>query len=314
MKTRKKKIIIGITATVVLLAASEALSKFYLGLGTPPLYISHPTIEYMLKPNQTLYRFGNQFIVNMYGMRSESFAQEKKNSELRVMVFGDSVVNGGNLSDQKHLATSILKEKLEEGFQKDVVVGNISAGSWGPGNWLAYAQEFGFFDADIVILVISSHDYTDNPTFEPLSKETQPIQKPFSALSEGLFRYLPHYVSMIKPKNYTQRKKIDINETDKAEIIRSLKDLENFLQLAEEQADSVLVYQHWTQAESQNNIAAPGYQIIKQACDKIGIKTLSLSPAFQQAINNESNPYRDHIHPNDVGQELIGDALLEGRT
>ena len=45
-------------------------------------------------------------------MRSEPFSQKKSGNELRIMVFGDSVVNGGNLIDQEQLATSILKNKL----------------------------------------------------------------------------------------------------------------------------------------------------------------------------------------------------------
>lgn len=64
------------------------------------------------------------------------------------MMFGDSVLNGRNLTDHQSLATTILRTTWKEEFSSDFIVGNISAGSWGPGNWLAYAKEYGFFDAD----------------------------------------------------------------------------------------------------------------------------------------------------------------------
>ncbi len=72
--------------------------------------------------------------------------------------------------------------------EKKIVVGNISAGSWGPGNWLAYAEEYGFFDADVIVLVISSHDIEDNPTYQKLNQYTHPTRRPIFALWEGLVR------------------------------------------------------------------------------------------------------------------------------
>ena len=66
-----------------------------------------------------------------------------KDDEFRVICFVDSVLNGGSLTDQKDLATTLLEKKLKE-VTPDAYVGNISAGSWGPGNWRAYADEYGF--------------------------------------------------------------------------------------------------------------------------------------------------------------------------
>src|SRR5680860_1531138 len=148
-----------VVVMAVVLFTGELFSRFYLGLGDPPLFIQHPAIEYMYKPNQDVYRFGNHFIVNQFGMRSHPFTVSKEGNEFRVMVFGDSVLNGGNLTDHDDLATSILESKFTKAGHENVVVGNISAGSWGPGNWLAYAREYGFFDTDIVAIVVSSHDY-----------------------------------------------------------------------------------------------------------------------------------------------------------
>ena len=207
-------IISNIFGIIFLISIGEIFARYYLGLGTPPLSMSHPSIEYLFKPNQDLHRFGNHFLTNQYGMRSETFSRKKNNNECRVMVFGDSVVNGGNLTDHANLATTILKDKLSKILDKNVVVGNISAGSWGPGNWLAYAQEYGFFDADIIVLVISSHDYIDNPTFQPLDKNTHPTTKPISAFIEGIERYVPRYFPKIsKNQNITESNSVNVAET-----------------------------------------------------------------------------------------------------
>ncbi|WLT39310.1 hypothetical protein NON20_06955 [Synechocystis sp. B12] len=98
-----------------------------MGLGDPPLSVTHPTIEYMFKPNQDAIRFGNRFRTNSYGMRSEELPKSKNDSELRVLVFGDSVINGGNLTDQSDLATEIVKSEISQ--NKELTIANISAGS-----------------------------------------------------------------------------------------------------------------------------------------------------------------------------------------
>jgi hypothetical protein len=198
-------------AVAAIFMSLELFARYGLGLGTPPLSVVHPTIEYMFKPDQDVYRFGNHFIVNHYGMRSRNFPVHKSNlREYRMMVFGDSVVNGGNLTDHTNLATTMLENELSDRLKRPIIVGNISAGSWGPGNWLAYAKEYGFFDADCVVLVISSHDAEDNPTFEPLNTGTHPTEKPLLALSEAFSRYLPRYMPA------AVRDMIDHRQTDRA--------------------------------------------------------------------------------------------------
>ena len=190
-----KQALVALAAVCLLAVSGEWWARAVLGLGDPPLSITHPRIEYLYAPNQDVRRFGKRFFVNDYSMRSAPLAARKGADERRVLVFGDSVVNGGNLTDHQDLATTRLAHDLLPfaGGNK-VVVGNVSAGSWGPGNWLAYSQTYGFFEADVVVLVASSHDVADNPTFAPLDPNTHPTRKPLLALTEGLTRYLPRYL------------------------------------------------------------------------------------------------------------------------
>lgn len=299
-----------VLAFVLVVAIGEIVARFYLGLGTPPLSISHPTIEYMYQSNQDLYRFGNHFITNQYGMRSDPFKLHKQADEFRIMIFGDSVVNGGNLTDQADIATTIIQKKLINDGYKRTVVSNISAGSWGPGNWLAYVREYGFFDADIIILICSSHDYADNPTYEPLDPNIHPTKKPFSALIEGIQRYLPRYLPQFNTNSVVTELDRPSEAINDAGGIIGIRDLINFLELAQLQTKKVLVFQHWEYTEIVKGKANVGYYQIKQAAEQLNIKPTSLEPYFRQSIETESNPYRDNIHPNKVGQRLIAEAVM----
>ena len=116
---------------LILVAGAELVARFGLGLGTPPLSQPHPHIEYLFQPDQDVSRFGNRVLINAYAMRTPDFAEVKPADEFRVMIFGDSVLNGGNLTDHAALATTLLSERLAEQRGQPVVVGNISAGSWG---------------------------------------------------------------------------------------------------------------------------------------------------------------------------------------
>ena len=297
--------------------SGELFAKFYLGLGTPPLYASHPKVEYLLQPDQKLRRFGNHIIINEYGMRSPTFERHKQANELRVMVFGDSVINGGSLTDHKDLATSRLQTSLSSVVaDKEVVVGNISAGSWGPGNLLAYAQTYGFFDADVIVLVISSHDYADTPTFKPLDENVHPTKRPVSALWEGISRYLIRYVAKSFTPDIAAR---EISNTDRngsfaatytnKKATEPLEDLKQFLQLAKNHSNYLLVVQHWEKGEIVRDVPRKGNLLISEVVSQLGVETVSLKTTFEAAVRYGKDPYRDYIHPNLVGQELIGQVL-----
>lgn len=288
----------------------EIFARYYLGIGDPPLSVKHPTIEYMYKQNQDVYRFGNHIIVNQYGMRTVPFAQQKENGAFRIMVFGDSVINGGNLTDHSDLTTSLIQESLANAGHKHPIVGNISAGSWGPGNWLAYAKEYGFFDSDIVVLVISSHDYADNPTFQPLNRNTHPTEKPVSALLEGIERYLPRYFPQFGINKNTGETDHPSEEVNERGAQRGIDDLKSFLELAKQQSKTVLVLQHLEKSEIDKHAPIVGYQRIMVACKQLNISPISLEPYFRRSIERGTNPYRDNVHPNKVGQQLIAEAII----
>lgn len=169
---------------LITLLAAEMTARHYFGWGDPPLFDLDPGIEYLHRPAKTYHQLGHTIAINAHSMRSPDFPRAKADPrELRVMVIGDSIVTGGARIDQGELATTLLAPMLEESLGRKVVVGNIAAGSWGPPNQLAYAERFGLFEADVVILVLNSGDVNDVPGLEPLGA-AWPTSKPLLAIQE----------------------------------------------------------------------------------------------------------------------------------
>ena len=295
-------------AVLVLLVAGELFARFYLGLGDPPLSEADSKIEYLFKPDQDCHRFGHHIHYNHYSMRSEDFPQHKsKPDELRVMVVGDSVVNGGVLTDQSELATTILEKKLAEDLKRPVVVGNISAGSWGPPNELAYLERYGLFDADVLVIVLSSHDYADVPTFTPVvGTRAYPDHKPLLALWEGFDRYvIPKFE---KKKEANEGFVAATEPANEADVRASMAALREMIEMGRSKGAKVIVAQHLEQKET---LASPllGHEVIKHEAMQDGLTPIELGKAFAAARARGEEPYRDPIHPNPVGQREIAGAL-----
>jgi len=292
---------------VVMVLLAEATCRWVLGLGTPPLYETDPAFEYRLQPNQDLYRFGNHVLVNRWGMRAADFGATKSSTdEVRVMLVGDSVINGGSQIDQQDLAATRLQRALGEDLRRPVIVGNASAGSWGPGNWLAYAQRFGFFEADVVALVLGSGDAADNPSFAPLGAN-HPTQAPRLALSEAIHRYLPRYLPL-GWANAEEASSAPTNDDTEAELARGLADLQAFLESARANGRAVVVLHHPDRQEYESGQYLPGFEALTSLMQRLNVPFVPLRPHYLAA---GGQLYRDGIHTNAHGQHLIASALQE---
>lgn len=294
----------------------ELFARFYLGLGDPPLSQADPKIEYLFKPDQDCHRFGNRIRYNHYSMRSDDFPAHKADPrELRVLVVGDSVINGGVQTDQSKLATTLLQQRLSADLGRPVVVGNVSAGSWGPPNEQAYLKRFGLFDADVLVIVLSSHDAHDVPTFEPVVgvSPTFPDHRPVLALWEGFERYLLPRFRGPAPTPADPGAPVPGATTapvKQADVDASLAALREMIRMAKSTRAAVVVAQYPEAAE----LAAPpkpGYQLIADEARKDGVEPTAIAPAFAAAKARGEDPYRDPIHPNDAGQRIIADVLSD---
>ncbi|MFB2898180.1 SGNH/GDSL hydrolase family protein [Aerosakkonemataceae cyanobacterium BLCC-F50] len=137
----------------------EVILRVAFGLGNPVLVQADSFTGYRFKPNQKLFRLGKKIQYNQYSQRSEPITLKKTPGQLRILMIGDSVLNGGNPTDQSQTITELFEAKLSaSGHPAEVL--NASAGSWGIGNELGYLRKFGTFNADAVILQIGTHDLT----------------------------------------------------------------------------------------------------------------------------------------------------------
>jgi lysophospholipase L1-like esterase len=304
---------------LVLAVGVELFARFGLGLGDPPLTVTHPTIEYLFKPNQDCQRFGNRILINQYGMRSEPFPPEKSSpDELRILVFGDSIINGGNLTDHEELATTLLQRRLAEELDRPVVVGNVSAVSWGPGNHLAWQEEYGWLDADAVLLVLSAQDAADVPTFAPLDRTFLPAEKPWLASWEGFTRYfLPRFFP--SPSEVVLHSKASgvgpeiENASPAAKRAQVQQQLTAFIQRAVEAGLPVSVVLWWYPGNPDLGIApadaAAGQALLESAEDAGTTDTLNLTMVLQERTAG-INLYRDGLHPNARGQWRLAEAIV----
>ncbi|MGK7929673.1 MAG: SGNH/GDSL hydrolase family protein [Spirulina sp.] len=166
--------------------ATEIGLRLFVGLGKPALIQADVEMGYRFQPNQKTRRFGNWVEYNQYSQRSEPIDREKNKGTLRILMLGDSVLNGGNRTDQQETISEQLETQLKATGRETEVL-NASANSWGIGNQLGYLQKFGLFNADAVILQIGTHDLVQPMNRE---KDLDLMDYPPSALSELWYRYL----------------------------------------------------------------------------------------------------------------------------
>ncbi len=282
-------------SAIVLFGVAEFIGRTVYGFDRPPLYQTDPEIEYMLQPSQSSVVKRTAFTTNRFGMRSPEWSEHKQSpSSRRVLAFGDSVMMAGAVP-QDQIATSLIRNALaERGVPTEV--GNVSAASWGPGNWLAYAKRYGFFDADTVVLVISSHDYADNPTFRPLNRLTHPTKRPIFATAQ----YIRNKVNQFSDWVGLAQEPHDPGPTEKDSRL-ALGDLRRFLLLAKQGGRKVLVFQHFERVELDGK-PKPGAARIAALCRDLQIETISMRGV---EAANQAGSYADGIHLTAQGQAVI---------
>ena len=177
-------------AAIGVAIATELTLRLAFGLGTPVLSQADPQTGYRFQPNQKIVRFGKRVEYNQYSQRSEPIAPQKPAGTLRILMTGDSVLNGGNPTDQKQTITELFEAKIAASG-RPVEVLNASAGSWGIGNALGYLREFGTFNADAVILQIGTHDLTQPKSTSAVvgHHPAFPTHPPLLAIQDAWTRY-----------------------------------------------------------------------------------------------------------------------------
>ena len=295
-------ILAGITGV---LALTEIGLRLIMGLGTPPLYTADPEIGYLLAPNQKLQRQGSLYETNQYSMRSSSLKAEV---DKRILLLGDSVVNGSWWTDQSETLDRLLTQKLQDTVKSDVEVLNISANSWSTQNELAYLQRFGLFDASTLVLVINTDDlFATEPTSLAVGTPSYPTQNPKLALIE----YFQLFIAEPKPIPELNELKQSTSERDRlTQNLAAISEIKAIADNANTEFILVLtpLLREFETGSTESELAARTR--LQELVDRENINYLDILSAWADFPQPEFL-YRDRIHPTPQGNIKLVEAILE---
>lgn len=276
---------------VVLSVVGGELVLRYLGFGDPPLYVVDPKIEYYPKPGNYR-RYGNWVHVNRFGMRSPELRPRR--DQVRVLLIGDSIVFGTYRVAQDELVSTSLEPELARLLHTDVEVLNAASSSWGPENQLAYLERFGAFDADVAVLLLSSHDATDVPT--PGFAHTLPQVTRALAILEIL--------------DLLEQKRFQGPPPPGNPLERSLSAVKRIVALTKAAGLPLLAVSHWSTVELVQGQDPGGLQL-QQVFDSVGVPLFSLRQTLKTAQERGATPYQDALHLSPAGARIVGTAIAD---
>ncbi|TVQ44165.1 MAG: SGNH/GDSL hydrolase family protein [Gloeocapsa sp. DLM2.Bin57] len=287
---------------LLLILGLELGLRLFVGLGNPLLYIADQEIGYLLAPNQRVRRRGNLIVINNSSQRNENISQQLP--ELRILLLGDSIANGGWWTSQDRTISALLTAKLEQELGVTVEVLNASANSWGPRNQLAYLQKYGTFDSQIVILLLNTDDFfaiAPNSFLVGNSKH-YPSKKPLLGMGELLNNFI---------REATLPEMVTANQEKGDRVGFNLTAIAQIHQLSQQNQAQLIIGLTPLQRESlsqskEHEIKAR--QRLDSLVSSLEIPYLDFLPLFQQ-VNSPDSLYWDHIHLNSRGNQLVVDNL-----
>jgi GDSL-like Lipase/Acylhydrolase family len=302
----------------LLLGLVEGFLRWRYGLGSPPLYVADARSGYRLAPNQRLRRFGNRIEINQYSMRHGPLQPQRPERSLRLLLLGDSIVNGGWWTDQSDLVSQQMQRQLaaqlrskpgpaEPALFDQVEVLNASANSWGPRNQLGYLARFGTFEAQAVVLVLNTDDlFAIAPSSLQVGRDpSYPARKPLLAIFEVIQRRQP-------PPPLPELEELQQQGGD-----RIGSNLEAIRQMAlRSQASGARLWVAMTplrrelEADGPRDYELAARRRLQQFTQAAQIPYLDFLPVFQQSADFTAL-YRDHIHLSSAGTSLVSQHLSQ---
>jgi len=298
-----KLFLISLLILLISVLTAEFLLKLIWGFGNPLIYIADDEIGYLLAPNQMTKRNGNLIKINKYSMRSEQINSSKTAQDLRLLLLGDSIANGGWWTDQDKTISSLLEQfliKKNLGFNQ-VEVLNASANSWGVRNQLAYLQKYGTFSIDILILLLNTDDlFSSAPSPLNVGRSlSYPDKKPTFALQEFFKKVLP---SPTHPdlKNLPQEKgdivQLNLDALVKINDVTHKNKINFIVALTPLKREVLPPYSKDYELRARERL--------KNIIEEYDIEYIDFLPFFKEE-NNPESLYHDHIHLNGKGNDFV---------
>lgn len=295
---------LGVIVAVVMVV--EIGLRVIWGFGQPLIYLADPEIGYLLAPSQKTRRSGNLIEINQYSMRSLTISAVPLSQTWRVILLGDSIVNGGWWTDQTRTLSALIKTELRPnlGTGIELEVLNISANSWGPPNQLAYLKRFGTFGAQTIILVINTDDlFAQVPNSAVVGRDRNyPAQKPPLALIEVFNRYVQKPEPIPNPSPLSDPIAYNLEKIKEIQAIAIQNQAHFFL------AMTPLLREVGEPGSRDYEIKAR--QRLKEFTEVNNINYLDFLPFFQ-ATSEPSTLFRDHIHLSPSGNQLVTEQLTQ---
>lgn len=295
----KKKIFFVTIALLFVCLFVEIYLRFYWGFCDTVLMQEDEKFEYIAQPNQDRHRFRHHVYYNGLSMRSKPL---KETERIRILGFGDSVINGGVQTDNESLATTLIEDSLTAKLNKNIRCLNISAGSWGPDNCYAYLSKYGSFNAEMILLVVSSHDAHDVMDFQKVvdSHVSFPSRQYPLAIAELLDRYLFPRIYKFLQKG---KEKGEQDPIVKGTVFNP--GFEEFYQYSLKNNIPLIVYLHPEKSEVvAREYNSQGKEIIS-FCEERNI------PLIKELENGiDLSMFRDQIHINEKGQYHMMTLLI----
>lgn len=291
------------------LVAIETILRFGFGLGNPVLSQADEETGYLFQPNQKLVRFGRKIEYNQYSQRSDPVAIAKPEDKLRILMLGDSVLNGTNYSDQTETIAELLESKIAASGQPAEVL-NASAYSWGIGNQLGYIRKFGFFNSDALLLQIGTHDLVQ-PTSVGDHLRENPDRRPLLAIQEAIIRYVIPRLTGKKSKNDA------VAVVDDTELQRQFEENLQLLAAIANRARQanipVFVVYTPNRADLLPLTETPPYKTeFFQFLDRIDIQVIDTHAAWSNLpATTLTNYFRDWVHLTIPANKAIADLLFQ---
>ncbi|MGB3308316.1 MAG: GDSL-type esterase/lipase family protein [Nodosilinea sp.] len=291
------------------LAVVEIFLRVRYGLGNPPLYVADARTGYRLAPHQTLRRRGNRIAINAYSMRGPATSPHRTADTLRVLMVGDSIVNGGGWTDQSELLSLRVQtalDRLKPAEFQQVEVLNASANSWGPRNELGYVLRFGTFEAQVVLLVLNTDDlFAIAPNSYDLGRNPQyPTRRPPLALWEAVARrrkYTPG--PELQALHDQGGDRVGVN-------LEAIRQLNQVVAAAGGQlAIAMTPLRRELTGDGPRDYERVARQRLTTLAQAEGVPYLDFLPRFQQTRYEPL--YYDHIHLSAEGNSWVGQALAE---
>lgn len=297
-------ILLGILLGVLM--AVEIGLRLGWGWGSPVLYLADSDIGYLLAPNQKTRRYGNLIKINQYSMRSATMTPLPAVGTGRVILLGDSLVNGGWWTDQSQTLSALMGQQLATAGGNWEVL-NVAANSWGPPNQLAYLQRFGLFGSEVIVLLINTDDlFSGIPNSAVVGRDRNyPNISPGLALIEVFNRYfkpsapIPTVPQPSDPVGYNLEKIQRIQalaRQNHTELILAMTPLLREVGEPGSRDYEIKARQRLTEfTQSQNWVY------------------IDFLPIFKATAQPETL-YRDHIHLTPSGNQLVSETLSQKLT